>query len=300
MESAICMTDIQQNSNHFAEVDMTALAELVPPLVLQHLTAVEKSYLIEVFARFGGFPNLEQIWKLIDEPWTGLGCDPEQMDCRVTAFYRHPVWMLNGLFIEQHAQSLENRRMFADWVAHKKPLRVADFGGGFGGLARLVGRALPNTMVEVVDPHPHPAAIAMAEDTPNVRFVQELNGEYDMLIATDVFEHVPDPIGLAAETAAHLRRGGIYLIANCFQPVILCHLPQLFYFQIAWDPAMQAMGLKPDERVQYGRSYKRQGEFDVQAARRCAELARKLYPWVQYLPRGRVKIGGLLARLFCV
>lgn len=39
------------------------------------------------------------------------------MDARIGSFYAHPVWLLNGLFIEQNAQSLANRRGFTDWVA---------------------------------------------------------------------------------------------------------------------------------------------------------------------------------------
>ena len=49
------------------------------------------------------------------------------------------------------------------------------------------------------------------------------------MIATDVFEHVPDPVALAAKTANHLRIGCHYLIANCFFPVI-ARLPQLLHF----------------------------------------------------------------------
>jgi len=278
---------------------MTDLAKHIPPLVLQNLTADEEAFLNGVFMRFNGYPTLEQMWALLDELWVQYGCDPEKMDERVTAYYRHPVWVLNGLFIEQHEQSLENRRVFTDWVAQQRPARVADFGGGFGGLARFIGEALPDAQVEVVDPHPHPAAIAVAASTPNVRFVPELSGEYDLLIATDVFEHVPDPVGLAAETAEHLLRGGQYLIANCFQPVILCHLPQLFYFNAAWDPAMQAMGLQPGERVSYGRVYRREVHFDIPAARKIANCAKKLWPLVQKLPRGRTKIGGALVRYLC-
>jgi len=278
---------------------MIDLSKYVPPLVLKNLNADEKGYLTEVFTRFNGYPSLEEIWRLMDEQWLAHDCDPERMDERVTAFYEHPVWMLNGLFIEQHPQSLKNREVFTDWVAQQRPARLADFGGGFGGLARFVGQVLPDAQVEVVDPHPHPAAIAVAASTPNVRFVPEMSGEYDLLIATDVFEHVPDPIGLAAETAAYLRVGGQYLIANCFQPVILCHLPQLFYFNAAWDPAMEAMGLVPGQRVQYGRAYRRQGEFDVAAARKAAQCGQKVYPWIQRLPRGRARAGRFLMHFFC-
>ena len=170
---------------------MTEIDTFVPARILQHLTTAEKEYLEGVFDRFGGYPELEQVWSLMDEPWVELGCDPLNMDERVTAYYQHPVWLLNGLFVERHELSLDNRRRFTQWIVAQAPQRVADFGGGFGGLARFIGEALPNAQVEVVDPHPHPAAIALAADTPNVRFVPELTGEYDILIATDVFEHVP-------------------------------------------------------------------------------------------------------------
>ena len=276
---------------------MTDLAKYVTPLVLENLKADEEDYLTEVFTRFNGYPALEEVWQLMDEQWIAHGCDPERIDERVTAFYKHPVWMLNGLFIEQHAQSLDNRRLFTDWVVSKAPERLVDFGGGFGGLARFIGKALPNAQVEVLEPHPHPAAIALATSTPNVRFVSELSGEYDLLIATDVFEHVPDPIGLAADTAEHLRVGGQYLIANCFQPVILCHLPQLFYFNVAWDPTMLAMGLQPCERVQYGRVYRREGAFNVTAARKVAECGRGVHRWISWLPWGSNRVGHVLMRL---
>jgi hypothetical protein len=276
---------------------MAEFERLVAPLVREHLVEAELSYLLSVFERYQGYPSLEQLWQLMDEQWYAYGCDPLQMDERVTAFYNHPVWLLNGLFIEQDAQSLAYRQAFTDWCTKHSPARIADFGGGFGGLARFIGEALPQASVEVVEPHPHPAAIALAADTPKVRFVPELTGQYDLLIATDVFEHVPDPIALAASTAGSLHIGGHYLIANCFAPVIACHLPQLFHLSIGWDQTMQAMGLQPLEKVQYGRAYARSGYLDEESARRAETLARRVYPWVQPLPKGRTKLGQLLVQI---
>lgn len=279
---------------------MTHLERYVLPIIQSHLTEQEKAYLTKVFDRFDGFPNLEQMWALMDEPWIELECNPLYMDERITAYYQHPVWMLNGLFIEQHAESLENRRIFTDWIVQQAPSRIADFGGGFGGLARFVGEALPNSQVEVIDPHPHPAAIAMAASTPNVRFVSELRGSYDLLVATDVFEHVPDPLGLVAETAGYLHADGQYLMANCFQPVIRCHLPQLFHFHFAWDAAMRAMGFQINERVRYGRSYRQlNSSLDVDAAHKVGDCAKQLYMFIRHLPRGKKTIGELLMRGFC-
>jgi hypothetical protein len=270
----------------------------LPEHVLAHLTEDELYYLTEVFKRFGGYPSIEEIWRLMDEPWFALGCNPMQFDERIRAFYLHPVWVLNGLFIEQDTDSLAHRRVFTDWVVKQAPARVADFGGGFGGLARLIGKALPKAEVDVVEPHPRPVAVAMAADTPNVRFLPSLSGEYDLLIATDVFEHVPDPLGLCADTAAHLKVGGQYLIANCFAPIIQCHLPQHFYLEFGWDAALNALGMEPCERVRYGRAYRRTGMLDLVAARKTGELARRMYRFLRYLPRGRTRLGSIAMKLF--
>jgi hypothetical protein len=127
--------------------------------------------------------------------------------------------------------------------------------------------------------------------------VPELTGSYDLLIATDVFEHVPDPIGLAVATAAHLRIGGSYLMANCFAPVIACHLPQLYHLSIGWDQIMRAVGLTPKKNVQYGRAYERKGVLNEVSARALEARSRRIFPLVQAFPKGRISSGRLLMRL---
>lgn len=267
---------------------MSRIEDLIPDVVRENLRDFELEYLEGIFERFGGrFPELEEIWMLMDEPWRELNCDVAVMDDRIGQFYDHPVWLLNGLFIEQHDRSLKNREGFTNWIIRQSPSRVADFGGGFGSLARMIGDASPSASIEVIDPHPHPAGKALAANTPNVKFADELTGEYDIIIATDVFEHVPDPLALVTETAAHLRVGGQYLIANCFRPVILCHLPQSFHFLHSWDQAMSAVGLKPEESVVYGRSFRRLGELNVSRGREVEAKSRRLHQFTGLLP-GRV------------
>lgn len=243
------------------------------------------AWLTNTLSHWGGrYPSLDQIWGLMDETWEALGCDTAQMDQRICAFYAHPVWLLNGLFIEQHPESLAHRREFARWIAGHSPRRVADFGGGYGTLARMIGSLCSGTEVEVIEPHPHPAAIERSAATANVRYRLALTGEYDILIATDVFEHVPDPLALVEQTAHHLRVGGYYLIANCFWPVIRCHLPQTFHFRYTWDSALAALGLIPRDTVSYGRAFERRGELRLAPARVRERRSRKLFPWVQRLP----------------
>lgn len=245
----------------------------------------ECEWLFGTFKRFdGAFPSLEQIWQLMDETWNTLGCDGARLDERLTAFYTHPVWLLNGLFIEQHDLSRTNRLEFSNWVAGGNPGRVADFGGGYGTLARMIGEACPTAEIEVIEPHPHRAAMERATATANVRYRAELTGYYDILIATDVFEHVLDPLALVELTARHLRPGGQYLIANCFWPVIRCHLPQTFHFRYTWDSALAAMGLIPQEIVCYGRAFARPGKLNLDRARAVERRSQRIFPWVERLP----------------
>lgn len=258
------------------------------------LSNEEQEFLGHCFERFNGSISLEDLWYLMDETWLKIGCDPLVIDERITAFYRHPVWLLNGIFSENDPESASNREKFAEKVAALEPKRVADFGGGFGSLARLIGKKLPTAEVEIVDPYPHKAAASLATRSGNARFVDELVGEYDVIIATDVFEHVPDPIGLCAEVAGKIKKGGKFLIANAFEPVILCHLPQLFHWHFAWDLAMKEMGLSPGERVAYGRFYERIGDLSISGPREIDKIAQKIQPSIKALPRGRARVGHML------
>lgn len=245
----------------------------------------EKEWLSQVFKQFNGYPNLEELWALMDQPWNEIGCDSSTMDSRVGDYYAHPVWLLNGLFIEQHRESLKNRVNFSQWVVDQKPKRIAEFGGGFGSLARMIGAALPEATVEVIEPHPHSIAIARAQKTNNVTYQSKFDGEYDIVVATDVFEHVPDPLLLVEETAGHLREGGKYLIANCFYPVIQCHLPQHFHFRYSWDTALCAMGWKAMEKVEYGRAYQRPNKLNLANAREVERRSKQFWEVAQYLPQ---------------
>lgn len=263
---------------------MTQLSRWIPNDEALLIEPEYQQWLISTFERFSGYPNLEQLWALMDEQWQILGCDPCVMDSRTSAYYTHPVWLLNGLFIEQHAESLDNRAQFKDWVVRQTPQRVAEFGGGFGGLARMIGTDLPIATIEIIEPHPTPIGVARAERTSNVSYRPEMVGDYDVLLATDVFEHLPDPLQVVFETVQHLRIGGRYLIANCFFPVIRCHLPQVFHFRYSWNAALDAMGLEPAETVGYGRAFVRRGSLNLEAARQVEQHSQWLWRVTRYLP----------------
>ena len=240
------------------------------------------------------YPTLEDIWALMDAAWDECRCNPEVMDERISKFYGHPVWLLNGLFIEQHAESITHRQNFTEYVASLNPKRVADFGGGYGTLARMIGARCPDAEVHIVEPYPHLSAVKLAARTPNVCYISTLQGDYDVLIATDVFEHVPDPLFLLENTVAHLRTGGEYLIANCFWPVILCHLPSTFHFRWSWDYAMVKFGLQPANLIAYGRIYRKNGPIAAGKAKGIEQRSKRMFRIIELTP---AKYRGSLQRL---
>lgn len=197
-------------------------------------------------------PTLRQLWAAMDFVWDAGGADNRNpTDDALAKFYGHPVWLLNGLFIEQHEESLRYREKFADWVASVHPKRVADVGGGYGTLARKIAEKSPLTSVEIVEPFPRREAIGVNKSYPNVRFVPKFSGLYDVVLATDVFEHVQDPLELLFSIGPYVAPTGYILTANHFAPSIKCHLPGTFHFEETWSLFMTLAGFREIKRVEY-------------------------------------------------
>jgi len=221
----------------------------------------------------GNPPTLEQMWACMDFVWDSLGCNNQDLDWeRIGKFYDHPVWLLNGLFIEQHNLSMENRDAFASEIKKLSSARVADFGGGYGSLARMIAKLCPETEVHVIEPHPSSVGLELAKGIKNFSYISQLEGEYDVIIATDVFEHVTDPLAEVEKVSANLKLGGIGLFANCFFPVIKCHLPSVFHFRYSFHTILEKMGLSYVGPVKYGHFYKKTRDVKVTGYCRLLEF----------------------------
>lgn len=249
-------------------------------------------------------PSLRQIWAAMDFVWDSLGADNLAPDeGRLEAFYRHPVWLLNGMFIEQHEESLAHRRAFAGWVASTRAARVADFGGGHGTLARMIAERCPEAAVEVIEPYPRPESLRASRRHANLSFAEALAGQYDVIVATDVFEHVPDPVGLLFEVGSHVRRGGRLMTANHFAPSIKCHLPGTFHLGETWDLFAALAGFERVGSVRYGQVYvkRREAELSLRVRRlerlsaRSHALARRVRGVARLRRVGARALTGMLA-----
>lgn len=212
----------------------------------KNLTQTEKKEIEKLLQREKkGLDDLEQMWYLMDLVWDDFQCDNKNLDWEnIGRFYSHPVWLLNGLFIEQHDVSMEHRHAISDWIAERSFQEVVDFGGGFGTLARLIASKNPNTTMDIYEPHPSQFGLKRAAEFPNIHVIATLGREYDCLVSTDVLEHVPDPLKDFFEMIKSVKTNGYLVVANCFLPVIKCHLPQTFHLKYTFNRFAKMMGLE--------------------------------------------------------
>jgi 2-polyprenyl-6-hydroxyphenyl methylase/3-demethylubiquinone-9 3-methyltransferase len=229
-------------------------------------------------------PSLERLWAAMDEVWDDLGLDNRRplADQDVGAFYSHPVWTLNGIFASVDPDSMTHRRAIAARIREMGLKRGADYGGGSGALAEQIAIQDPDCQVDIVEPFPSTLTRSRVAGYPSILFRNRLGADYDFVIAQDVLEHVEDPISLALRLAQSLRTGGIAFFANCFFPVIKCHLPRTFHLRktFAWVVApfgLTAIGTLPDApHVQLFTKVREHS--DLSAARRRESWSRIVGP----------------------
>lgn len=211
-----------------------------------HLTNSERAEIKSLLERAPiGQSELEQMWYLMDLVWDDYNCDNQKLNWnQISEFYSHPVWLLNGLFIEQDNVSMQHRYVISDWVIKNRVKRVVDYGGGFGTLARLIAEKDSKTIVDIYEPHPSRFGLKRASEFSNINMIDKLTSGYDAMLSTDVLEHVPDPLVDFSFMINSVNVGGHLIIANCFFPVIKCHLPQNFHFRFTFNIFARMMGLE--------------------------------------------------------
>ena len=189
--------------------------------------------------------DLEQMWYLMDLIWDDFGCDNKNLNWdNIGKFYFHPVWLLNGLFIEQHEVSMGHRHAISDWIVENSFKNVVDYGGGFGTLSRLIAEKDTSIRMNIYEPHPSEFGLKRASEFNNINIIEELDSNYDCLMSTDVLEHVPDPLNDFSNMVKSVKLNGYLVIANAFFPMIKCHLPQDFHFRYSFNQFAKMMGLE--------------------------------------------------------
>lgn len=229
-------------------------------------------------------PSLEWVWKEMDRVWGTFGLNNRlSLSTQpIGEFYMHPVWLMNGIFSASDPASRGYRRAIAACLKELGAKRIADYGGGFGELALQIAHAIPEASVSIVEPFPLKAGFERIRHQSRIGMVADLSlCDYDAIIAQDVLEHVEDPILLAYRIADSVQEGGCIIFANCFYPVIQCHLPSNFHLRHTFWRVMKSMGLNYKGKVpgaEYAEIFERTGQINLSKARSTERFSKLIGP----------------------
>lgn len=284
------------NSENVQKLNNLIISSYLSHDELNLLTPEELSFLkTNVENKNFNFSDINHIWAIMDREWNKLNLSNQFSDKNIRAFYNSPVWLLNGIFVENDLQSTINRKRFCFEIVENNPKRIADFGGGFGTLARLIAKELPNSTVEIIEPFPTAIALHKAKSQTNLSYQRELTGEYDCIILTDVLEHIENPLDVLYSISNNLsNNNGLLLVANCFYPVIKCHLPVTFHYRYSFDLIMQKMGFNLESTVSYGKVWRKVDSIRVPPLD-LIKKSRNLFKLTKFFP---AKISIFLTRIF--
>jgi 2-polyprenyl-3-methyl-5-hydroxy-6-metoxy-1,4-benzoquinol methylase len=237
----------------------------------------------------------------MDQAWAALELDEYHPDpAGLNAFYRHPIWIQNGYFVERDPLSLGHRLALVRWLAAQRPTRILDYGGGFGTVARMLAANVPQASISVYEPFPTGAALAVARGYANLAYVSSLTPPYTAILALDVLEHLCDPLGVLHELSTALVPHGLLILANHFYPVIRCHLPGTFHLRYSFDYFAALYGLQRISRIpgSHATVYRLQQHRSPseQLLRRSVQISQALFPllrnahWWYRRVRGRAPV----------
>jgi len=229
-------------------------------------------------------PSVEWVWGEMDRIWEAYDLDNRKTISgqAVGDFYSHPVWLMNGIFTMLDEVSAGHRNSIAEYFEQLDIKSVADYGGGFGELAIKIVKKMPETKVTIIEPYPSQVVLQRIQDNNRISLVSDLTSTgYDVVVAQDVLEHVEDPVLLAYKMAEAVKVGGKLVFANCFHPVIKCHLPITFHLRFTFPRLMRSMGLsysgtiKGAEHIQV---FERSHSICLKSARRTEKYSKVMGP----------------------
>jgi len=229
-------------------------------------------------------PDVAWVWREMDRVWKDMGldnqCSLEGQDVR--RYYRHPVWLMNGIFTARDPVSAGHRNAVANYFKAGRARVIADYGGGFGELAKAIVRNVPDAVVAIVEPFPSEVGLRLIGQNSKLCFVPDLLSQnYDAVIAQDVLEHVEDPVGLAYEIASRVQVGGELIFANCFYPVIQCHIPSTFHLRHTFPWVMRGLGLRYVGKIdgaEHAQVFRRVGALNLGVARQGERISKLFHP----------------------
>tara|TARA_Y100001968_G_C19430698_1_gene756848 strand:- start:1220 stop:2056 length:837 start_codon:yes stop_codon:yes gene_type:complete len=192
----------------------------------------------------------KDIWSIEDEIWDYYKCsNTKYSEIKYSKFYSHPVWTIAGLFTDKDHQSSINRSEISNYINNLDVKYVLDCGGGFGSLARAIVDKNPKINVDIYEKYPTKIGKKLIDKYDNISYVDSFNKNiYNLLVSTDVIEHVHDPIKFLYSISNSINRNGYIILAGCFMPVCKCHIKSTFHLRYTLPVFCRMMGLTYIER----------------------------------------------------
>ncbi|HBY56713.1 MAG TPA: hypothetical protein DEG96_02445 [Candidatus Atribacteria bacterium] len=120
-------------------------------------------------------PRVEDIWNIMNQVWDDMGLDSKKYNSeQLSRYYSHPVWFLNGLFIEIDRESIRHRKSIAGYFKNKENLNILDYGGGFGTLAKEISKITLSSKVDIYEPYASKYAYENIQEFENIKIINNL------------------------------------------------------------------------------------------------------------------------------
>jgi len=217
-------------------------------------------------------PSMQWVWDEENRIWDLLGLNNKKplLEQDIGSYYSHPVWIMNGLFSEADPLSKRHHIEIIKFIDENNIKKIADYGGGSGVFAFFLVSQNSSIEVDIVEPYASEFFKEKMLPYTTANFVNDFTcNNYDAVITQSVLEHVENPIETAFKMASNVREGGLVIFADCYYPVIKCHLPSAFYLRHTFKFIMKKMGLDFVGRIpnaEHALIFKKKQYLDLDAA----------------------------------
>ncbi len=117
---------------------------------------------------------------------------------------------------------MRHRKSIAEYFKDKRRLKILDYGGGFGTLAKEIAKITPLSEVDIYEPYASKYAYENIQEFKNIKIVINLKENYyDVLANTDILEHTEKPTELIAIYNKCLKKGGMLISHWNFLPAFI-------------------------------------------------------------------------------
>ena len=167
----------------------------------------------------------KNVWREMDKQWDIIFNNKNlNLNSKLEAFYKHEVWELNAYLTSKDKIAVKHRKILIDYLKKSQPNLLLDYGGGKGILATMIDQNTNINQILIYEPYSGKKIdkfINFKHSNTNLKF--------SAITCIDVLEHIPDPLKDIEKISRFLDSEGVAIFANCFYPVIKCHL-----FQNMW------------------------------------------------------------------